>query len=392
MSQYYYPDNFRINDIAAELVKEGHGVRVLTGLPDYATSRVPKEYRWPKNRKQVVAGVQVVRVPIIARRTGVLFRILNYLSFVVTSCLYALFHPTDGDVLLVSQTSPVFQAMAGILWKWRHKKPLILYCYDLWPESMKAWNVKEDSFIFRVAKGISSWIYRSCDVVAVTSRPFRQYLAEVCGVPESRLVYLPQHAEDLYGALVGDYDDNEVVDFLFAGNIGAVQHVDCILQALPLIQTYKAFCVHIVGDGTELSRCRELAAKLSLGDKIIFHGRHPLAEMKTFYRMADCFLLTLRGGDFIGMTLPGKAQGYLSAGRPIVGAIDGAGAEMIEQARCGEAVPAGDFKGLAAAMTQVIENLELYRKKGLQGRQFYEQHYTKEIFMASLNSILEGKK
>ena len=389
VSQYYYPDNFRINDIAAGLAAGGHQVQVLTGLPDYATSRVPKEYKWRRKRDEVIDGVCIHRVPIIARRHGAVFRFLNYLSFVVSSRLYARFaKKPDADVVFVNQTSPVFQAMPALTYKKRLGVPVILYCCDLWPESLKAGGIGESSPVFSAVKKISAKIYRSCDRVCVSSRPFIQYLASVCGVPADTMTYLPQHAEDLYSEIVGQYEDNGCIDFLFAGNIGKVQNVDCILRAVTRMDAALPFLVHIVGDGSELSNCREEAQRLGLRDKVRFHGRYPLEEMKGFYKMADCFLLTLRGGDFIGKTLPGKAQGYLSVGKPIVAAADEAVQEMVAESGCGTAVAAGDDGALAQAMEDVVLHFDRYREMGLSGRRFYEAHYAREVFMERLTGIL----
>lgn len=390
VSEYFYPDDFRINDIVCELVKMGHQVKVLTGLPDYTTSRIPKEYKWFRRRHEVYQGAEIVRVPTIARRSGLLFRVLNYGSFVISSYLYASFcRKKEIDVIFVYQTSPVFQAYPAKRLKKRTGKPLVLYCCDLWPESMKAWHVGEESLPFRVVKRISSRLYQACDRIAVTSTPFEGYLEDTCGVPEERISYLPQHAEDLYHDICGEYEDNGCIDFLFAGNIGAVQNVDCIIRAIPFVNTDKPYHIHIVGDGSELEACRSLASELGVERQITFHGRFPLSEMNRFYRMADCFLLTLRGGDFIGLTLPAKSQGYLSAGKPILGAIDGAASEMIREADCGECVPAGDYRALGEKISQMVENFAPYIEKGKNGRRFYEENYTKETFMRSLIKLLE---
>ncbi|MBC8532367.1 glycosyltransferase family 4 protein [Gehongia tenuis] len=392
ISQNYYPDNFRINDIASELVRKGNSVRVLTGLPDYTTNHIPKEYHWGRRRHEKIADVQICRLPTIARRTGIFFRMLNYGSFIISSFLHAEFgKKPDADAIFVFQTSPIFQAIPGVVWKRRTNKPLILYCLDIWPESMKAWGVGESNPVYHLVKKISRWIYRSCDYIAITSKPFRQYLVEVCDVNEDRIVYLPQYAEDLYADITGKYEDNGVIDFLFAGNIGLVQNVDCIIKAVAKMDTREKFCVHIVGDGSELDNCRNLAKSLGVENNIVFHGRHPLEEMAEFYRMADCFLLTLRGGDYIGMTLPGKAQSYLSAGKPIVGAVNGAAQEMIVEAKCGKAVAADDAMGLAQVMTQVIDSFTSYQEMGLNGRNYYEEHFRREQFFESLLNLLKSE-
>lgn len=392
ISQYFYPENFRVNDIASELIARGHQVQVITGLPDYATSVVPKEYKWGKKRNERVGEVSVHRVSIIARRHGVLFRFLNYLSFMLSSWLYAKFgEKPEADIVFVYQTSPVFQGVPALTYKKKLKIPVVLYCCDLWPESLKAGGVKESNLIFPVIKKISSKIYRSCDLVCVSSKPFFSYLNTVCKVDMKKMEYLPQHAEDLYLDIIGKYKNNGCVDFLFAGNIGAVQAVDCILKAVSVMNPAFPFCVHIVGNGSELLRCKKLAHELHIEKKVVFYGRHPLEAMKDFYFQADCFLLTLRAGDFIGKTLPAKSQSYLSAGKPIVAAADEAIQDMIKESGGGVAVPAGDFNALAKAMEDVILNFGKYQEMGKSGRKFYEKNYSKDVYMDHLINIFENE-
>ena len=389
-SMMYAPDDFKINDIVLELIRQGHSVKVVTGLPDYATSHIPGEYRWFRTRHETMVRYAVRRLPILARRHGVLFRMLNYLSYVVSGSIYALFCRKKGtDAILVYETSPIFQAIPALIFKKLAHRPLTLYCCDVWPACVQAWNVSEHSFFYRFSLRASRFIYRRCDTVAVSSRPFIPYLHEVCGVDKERMPYLPQHAEDLYSDICGVYEEDGCTDFLFAGNIGAVQDVECIIKATARLPGELPFKVHIVGAGSNLNACKQLVEQLSLQNKVVFHGRHPQSQMPCYYKMADCMLLTLRGGDMIGETLPAKAQSYLSVGKPIVGAIDGAGREMIIEADCGEGVPAGDDEALAAAMRRVIEHPAVYRQKGQNGRRFFEENYTKALFMQRLMALLQ---
>lgn len=391
ISQYFHPDNFKINEISQELVLLGNDVTILTGLPDYTTSKVPKEYKRGKKKKDVFFGAKVTRVPIIARRKGIVFRVLNYLSFIITSSIHALFSKKEHiDKLFVYQTSPVFQAIPAIIYKHRYQKPLVLYCCDLWPESLKAWNVKESSFVYKATKKVSQYIYSKCDIIAVTSKPFEDYLNNVCLIPRERIIYLPQHAEDEFKSVVGKYEDNKEINFTFAGNIGSVQNLESVIKAVKEVSSKKPFKLHIVGDGSELENLKTISKKLKLNDKIEFHGRYPLNEMKRFYEKADCLLLTLRGGDFIGKTLPGKTQTYLSTGKPILGAIGGAGYDLINEIDCGIAVQPDDIKGIAKAMDEIIENLDLYKNKGISGRKYYEENFTTEVFIKRLINIFES--
>ena len=391
VSQMYYPDDFRINEITRALAADGHTVRVLTGLPDYATSRIPKAYRFGRLRRETVEGVQVVRVPTVARRKGLFFRVVNYLSFVVSGWLYAKCTRFRADVVFSYETSPVLQVIPAIAYKKRHRVPLVIYCCDIWPECLKVWGVKESAPLFRWMKGVSRRIFNAGDRVAITSPPFEEYLKTVNGVPAEKLVLLPQHAEDLCGDIAGVYEYNGCTDFLFAGNIGAAQGVETIVQAAAQLkaQTDAPFHVHVVGDGSSREACEQLAAALDVTDCLTFHGKYPLAEMARFYRLADVLLLTMTGDAVGRLTLPAKWQGYLSAGKPLAVAADGVCAEMTRLADCGLAVPAADAAGLAGIMQEMMASPARFHAQGANGRRFYEEHFTKETFMTALYAILK---
>lgn len=392
VSMMFAPDPFRINDITRELSRRGHEVTVITGLPDYTTSRIPKEYRFFRKRREILDGCEVIRLPILSRRHGVFFRALNYLSFAISGFFYALFSKKrDIDAILVYQTSPVLQAVPAVFLKKRLGVPLILYCLDLWPESLKIWHVGEKNPVFRLMKRISGRLYRACDRVAVSSEPFIPYLESVCRVPQDKLSYLPQGCDDFCPDTYSVYEDNGVVDFLFAGNVGAAQNVDGLLRAAALLPADAPFRLHIVGDGTALSDCRTLCSSLGLSDRVIFHGRHPAADMPAFYRMADCMLLTLRGGGAVSGTLPAKMQSYLCTGKPVVAAIDGAGAAVMQEADCGICAPPDNDAALAAAMQEVIQDFAFYQTKGQNGRVFFEEHFTQERFLNDLTALLSSE-
>ncbi len=396
--QNFFPDSFRVNDIAFALREQGHEVRVITGLPDYDAGTVPPEYRWFRKRREVLRGVEVIRLPTTRRRTGPIWRLINYASFAIGGWLYASFMRRGApvDAVLTYQLSPVSQALPAIRLARRFRCPHLLYCLDLWPESMKVWNVGESSPVFRAVSAVSGHIYRSADTLAVCSKPFEQYLAQTHRVDPARLRYLPQHCEALFDQVAGLYEENGVIDFLFAGNVGSAQDVPCLLRATAMLrdaQPYRQpftsrFHVHIVGGGSELEAMRALSAELGLDALVTFHGRKPLAQMPEYYAQADAFLLTLAGGSFVGQTLPGKLQSYMSAGKPIVAAIDGAAVEVLAEAECGLRVPASDAEGLARIMGQVVDDPSRLRACGERGRAYYQLHFRQEVFLDRLLGLI----
>ncbi len=389
VSSAFYPDNYHINQMVQDLAERGHTVKVLTGQPDYATGLVPAEYKWFRKYHDFFGKVEVWRVPIIARRRGAIMRFFSYLSFIITGGFWALFKKLpDFDVIYIWGVSPITMAIPAIFLKKRYKKPLFFYCLDLWPESMKAFKVGEKNPVFKAVKVLCKHIYKQFDMVAVTSEPFKEYINTVNGYPLEKMVYLPQYGADNY--LTKDFTakDNGIVDFVFAGNIGFVQDIDKIINAVEKIKDIDNFVVHIVGDGSARVQFENLAKSKNLGNKIIFHGRVPLAQMDEFYKLADACLLTLDGSSKIGDTLPVKMQGYMAADKPVIAAVNGAGKKVIEESGCGLAVNAGDVEGLAGIMKEFIENKAKYSACGSKGREYFKQNFTKEKHLEKLESLL----
>lgn len=395
ISQYYYPEQFRINDICEELVKRGHSVTVVTGLPNYPGGKIYADYRSSVHKDELINGVRVIRCNIIERRSGSIFLGLNYISFMITGSMKVNKLKEKFDVIYVYQMSPVLMAVPALKYKSRHQVPIFLYCCDLWPESIKDVFKNENSIIFKIAKIISEKVYQNSDLIGITSKPFKGYLNSVCGVDSDKIFYLPQHAEDIYLKMDLSVVDNECIDFMFMGNIGVSQDIDCIIKAVSLIESDKKFIIHFVGDGSRLNHAKNLVKDLSLEDKIIFHGKHPLSEMPQYYKLADACILTLSNDSLIGTTMPAKLQGYMAAGKPVIAAIDGAAQEVINESDCGICVNAGDYIELAKAMDDFINNQDKYHMCGSNGRKYFKENFTKEIYIENLESqltkIMEGK-
>ncbi len=387
VSQHFYPDNFRVNDIAKELVSKGHSVTVLTSLPDYATGKVPDDCKGRKNRKTEWNGVKVIRSFSVARRSGVLFRMLNYVSFFVSATLKAFFMKEKFDVVMCYQTSPVLMANAARTYAKKNKVPFFLYCLDLWPESLKAWHVGEGNPLFTLISAYSKGIYNSADLLGVTSEPFIKYNNEVNNVPLEKMVYLPQHAESLE-LKTKDFDGKTV--FAFGGNIGSVQNIECIIRAVAKIKDTENYSVEIYGDGSELENCKKLSAELGTDEKITFFGRVDWATLKEKYENVDAFLLTLKPEGIIGQTIPAKLQEYMSGARPIIASIEGAAEKVIKESECGICVAADDSDALAAAMQDFVQNREKYALCGENGKKYFTEHFTREKFIADLEGYFES--
>ena len=387
--QYYWPEKFLINDIAEDLVKRGHDVTVLTGLPDYSTTKVPKEYKWFRRRKEEHNGVKIIRVPIIARHHGFIMRVINYLSFLINSSIYAMIHRIDTDVILAYQTAPVFMINPARIWRKKLKKNLFIYVLDIWPDQMKVWNVKENNWLFKLVLKYCKKTYGSGDVVGITSKPFEDYLVNVCDVERDKIVYIPQHSEKLILKTVKK--EKKQIDLIFAGNIGEQQNLECLLKAISLIKTKKKYHVHIYGNGTSFESVRKYANELVINDKVTFYGRVSKKELNDIYSKMDAFLLTLCDESKIGFvanTVPAKLQSYMSAGKPIIASIDGGAFDIINESKCGIAVKANDASAFASAIKKFIENPNIYSDCGKNAIQYFNDNFEKKKVMDKIEKLL----
>lgn len=383
--QYYWPEQFLINEIAPRLIKDGYEVAVLTGLPNYPAGIVPEEYKKGK-RDEIIDGVRVIRTYEKGRGKGKVDMILNYLSFMFSASRKA---KSLGkyDLVFCYQLSPITMLAPAIAYKKKHHVPILAYCLDVWPESAQA-HIGKGKFYSLIAK-FSKKLYQQCDKVAVTSEPFISYLNEINGIPKDKLVYIPQHANGEMINIDLTAEDNGIADFMFAGNLGKGQKIETIVYAAAKLKD-KQFLVHIVGDGSMKNELEQLAMRLGVQDRFVFHGQQSRDKMPKWYQKADALLLTLRGNNFVGNTMPGKLQTYMTTGKPIFGAINGAAMQVINEAKCGACVPAEDAEGLARIMLDYIEHPEAYSECGEHARNYFKKNFTMDVFMEGLEKEMRS--
>lgn len=381
ISQYYSPEPFRHPDICQELVKRGHQVTAVVGTPNYPMGKIYPGYRFGKRRDEVIQGVRVHRCFTIGRRNNNLFRVLNYYSYALSAKAYLRRMKSEYDVVFVNQLSPVMMAEPAMQWKKRYGTRVVLYCLDLWPESLIAGGVTRSSALYRMFHKVSERIYKRADRVLITSRAFADYFREEFGIEKTE--YLPQYAEAIFTPEQCRKTADEYVDLMFAGNVGAAQSVDTILEAAKLTQDLPNLRWHIVGDGSELKRLEKQAAGLT---NVIIHGRKPLEEMPEMYAKADAMLVTMQKDPIISMTLPGKVQTYLAAGKPVLGAIDGEAAYVIADAQCGLCGPAEDGARLAQNARDFLSCDRAAMADN--ARKYYLNHFEKQRFLDALEKAL----
>lgn len=389
VSQHYWPENFRVTDIAETLVSLGQQVTVLCGLPNYPKGYIFNDYKHGKNRIQEHNGVKIIRTKEIGRRNNVLFRFLNYWSYPHYASKMIKKLDKDFDVVYVQMSSPIMITKPALKYAKKYNKKVVMYEMDLWPESLLAGGITNKSFIYKHYKKVSSKIYSQCDKILVTTKEHIPYIKGLPGCRDLDIEYLPQYADTIFEENDFVNEDNDVIDLMFAGNIGKAQSVDTIIKAAALLKDNPRFKFHIVGSGSELDNVKKLAIELKT-DNVVFYGQRPLEDMPGLYKIADLMLVTLEDKPYANMTIPGKVQSYMAVGKPIIGAINGSCANFIKNNDVGFACPSGDSEALA----NLIKNLDLKELQmiGERSKDVYFKKYSKSIFMKRLISTLEPMK
>ena len=385
--QYYYPEPFRVTDICEELVKRGHQVTVLTGLPNYPEGKILKEYKKKEHRDETRNGVRIIRCNEHGRGKNAINMLWNYFSFAISGKRKVRKLDKDFDVVFINQLSPVMMAWPGIKYAKKYGKKTILYCYDLWPASLTAGGIKKGSFIYRYFGKISRKIYNQVDHICVTSKSFTDYLVEEHGVDKNKISYLPQYCEELYENI--EPQPHEGFNFVFTGNVGKMQSVETIIRAANLIKDRKDISIHIVGDGRDLENCKQLAKELET-DNVVFYGRKPIEEMPKFYAMADAMIVTLAKDELISKTLPGKVQSYMAAGKPIIGAADGETAFIFSDSKCGFICGAEDYIGFSKIMDSYTKADS--KPLSYNSKDYYFKKYAKNVFFKEIEQQLLNNK
>lgn len=395
VSQYFWPENFRINDLVKEWVKRGHQVTVLTGVPNYPAGKVFEAYKKQPSAYAFYEGAEVVRVPMLPRGTGGLRLMLNYLSFVLCACSFGLcrLKPIPVDVIFVFEPSPVTVGLPAV-WLGKIKKaPVVFWALDLWPETLAAVGVVRSPRVLGWVGHLVRYIYNRCTLVLGQSRGFLGSIADYCD-DKVKIRYFPSWAEDVF-VDDGVKPAHEVPEWaegftvVFAGNIGEAQDMPAVLDAAECLKDNTKIRWIIVGDGRKTGWLQSEVIRRGLENRILLPGRFLVERMPSFYAHADALLVSLKRDPVFSMTIPGKVQSYLMAGTPLLGMLDGEGAAVIRDAQAGLTCKAGDGAGLAQAVLALAAMPSVERKQmGLNGRKYAQQEFGRAQLMDRLEALL----
>jgi colanic acid biosynthesis glycosyl transferase WcaI len=398
VTQYFWPENFRINDLCQGLIDKGHEVTVYTGLPNYPDGEFFKGYSFSGPYRQTLGKINIIRCPLLPRGKNKSLRLaLNYFSFFFMASLLApLLVRGRFDKIFVYEPSPITVAIPAIVLKYLKGIPMFFWVTDLWPESLEATGAVKNKKILSLVSSLVRILYKHSDKILVTSKGFVPRVKNLGG-KDSQIIYFPQWAEELFSrAPVASFSDplipEDGLKIMFAGNIGSSQDFETIVKAATLLKDHKNIYFLILGDGLMKKWAEEEVVKLGLQKTFIFLGRKPIELMPEYYSKADVMLMSLTNTDLFAITVPSKLQSYLASGKPILASMNGEGAEIVREAMAGLISPAGDAKVLAERVLEFskFSKAEL-KEMGERSLKCYQEQFERKKLISHLEEIFTSQ-
>ncbi|MBQ9100582.1 MAG: glycosyltransferase family 4 protein [Paludibacteraceae bacterium] len=402
ITQYIYPEPFKSSEMVFELAKRGYEVEVLTGIPNYPEGHYYSGYGLFNKRKEIVNGVTFYRCLQTPRKflPGFIGQALNYLTFAFNATLYVFFFfawRKRYDSIIAHEPSPITQIIPACILGLLHKVPVYSWIQDIWPDSVVSAAGEKWQWLVPILNRVTNWIYRHSTKLLITSKGMISLINRDADYTDKIILY-PQWAEDMkiYITQFPPHVENVKTDSFTIMMVGTLNSAIGVPSILALCEEMKDDPVSFVfvGGGSEEQTMRDIVSTKHLKN-VCFTGRRKSSEMPYYFAQADAMLLTLKPTSMLHLdiTIPARLQAYMSAGKPILAMIGSGAADIINEADCGYAVTAGDYKALAKVIRENVLNCtELNIQKGINARRYYEKYFTKEKCIDNLCDIINNEE
>ena len=399
VTQFFDPENFRINDLIEELDRRGHEITVLTGLPNYPEGHFYDGFSYSSIGKAYKGKVKVVRSPLIPRFSSKKIQLaINYLSFTFFASIFGLFYCRDRyDLIFTYAPSPLTVALSSIFINFFKRVKHVIWVQDLWPEVFMAVEAPKTKLFYDSVKLMMKFIYKRCDLILIQSRSFKKSIIQL-GVAENKIKYFPNWAENLFtpqdkklaetrGMNLPGGDSFKI---MFAGNIGAAQCFDIILEAAIKLKSKRISWI-IFGDGRRKKWLDQQIEIHSLQNNIFTLGKKPVEDMPFYYSLADVMLVSLEPHPVFSAWIPGKVQSYLACGKPILALLSGAGADVIKDSRSGLTIDSGKAEDLISKVEELTSMSETeLLKMGNNALEYYDREFNRDKLISEFEYHLRN--
>lgn len=391
VSQYFYPETFRINDMCQEWVKRGYKVTVVTGIPNYPMGKTFEGYGLTKKRHEIWNGIEIFRIPLIPRGSSSIGMMANYVSFMVSGILAGKFKNIKADYVFSFEVSPMIQVFTGISFAKKLGTPHYLYVQDLWPENViTVTGISNPAVIMPINKMVD-YIYKNTDEIFVTSPSF---VDAICNrkvkVDRSKVHYWPQYAEEFYHPckkkVVPEIEDDDSFKIIFTGNIGTAQGLQILPATAELLREENVKFI-MVGDGRYLGDFNNEVKTRGVEDKFVMVPRQPAERIPQLLAACDAAFLSFQDAELWNMTIPAKLQSYMACSMPVIAAAQGETARVISEAGCGVCSAIGDIEKLSESIKKMM-SADLF-EMGVKGRRYFEKNFDKQKLMDQMEEYFK---
>ena len=392
ISQYFYPEHFRINDICIEWINRGYKVTVLTGIPNYPEGKFYKGYGLFKKRKEKYKEIDIIRLPLIPRGNNPIMLALNYMSFVFSGFIWKVFSRIKPDYVFIFEVSPMTQALPGIWIAKKRRIPCYIYVQDLWPENVEiVTGIKNKTIINLIGKMVD-YIYKNSNKIFTTSKSFIKSI-EKRGIPIEKLIYWPQYAEDFYRPTlkteVKEIPLDNTFNIIYTGNIGKAQGLDILPETAKILKNkYKNIKVrfNIVGEGRYKENLIKNIQNKKIEDMFNFIPKQPPNKIPEYLSFCDVAFLSLSSNIIFSMTIPAKLQSYMACGIPILACAQGETMTIIQEANAGYCSMPGDPDKLAENIVKMVNTpIEHIQQMGENALRYYNKNFNKDILLDQID-------
>lgn len=390
ISQYFFPENFRINDMCKEWIERGYEVTVVTGIPNYPQGKFFDGYGFRKKNRENYEGINVIRLPIVPRGNSAFNLILNYLSFVISGGLWALFSKLNPTNVFIFEVSPMTQALPGIWFAQKKKIPCFLYVQDLWPENVEIVTGIHNRNILNAIGKMVDYIYRRTTKIFTTSNSFVTAISKR-GVPLEKLIFWPQYAEEFYKVTENkkNHEEKDILSFVFTGNIGNAQGLDILPKVaaeLKKLNLKKEAKFTLVGDGRYKTDLINLVKANDVDDMFTFIDKQPAEAIPEILAEHDIAVLTLANSKLFSMTIPAKLQSYMACGMPVLASVEGECASIIKKSESGFLSAPNDINSMISNVIKFVDlPSEELNKMKINSKNYCEEFFNKTNLMNEMD-------
>lgn len=393
ISQYFWPEQFRINELVEFLKTKNLEVEILTGLPNYPDGSLFSNYKKDPNKFNSFCGSKIYRLPIILRKDSSKINLfLNYISFILSGIFIAPFilRKKKYDIIFTFATSPITVAIVSIFLAKIKNCKSVLWVLDLWPDILSELKIIKNTYLISLLDDIIKKIYEKTDIILVQSKTFKSIIDKK--INNNKSIYFPSWPENLkHNIKIKIKKKVGKINIVFTGNIGEAQNFDNVFKVVKYFRKNKKLNWIIVGSGRKLNIFRRNVIKYKIKN-IEFYGNQPIQNISAFHSIADILLISLKKGKALSATIPGKLQTYLNSNKYILGMIDGEAKDLINESKAGKCVKPDDVKGMINLINKILsnKNLTLFKRSKINTKLFVNKNFNKVNLLKELINIFEN--